>query len=206
MRRVTLAAALAGLLLAGSSTPAGAQHDSRWALQLSVGRDAFGGASLDSVTVPSVEVEVVPAPRLAMELGLSRTMGAWEAAVSGGYSSGNLRAVTQDVAVDDRSGGIRRYRVALTVSRRIASFSPGSVHAVAGPVFDRWESSDLGGHSVWGGRMGAVLRFALGRASIENAVLFTLGGSPFDQHALPSGVVLRSLRTWSVAAGIRYRL
>jgi len=206
MRTGTLASILAGLLLAGHSTPATAQQASKWTLHLTVGRDAFGGASLDSVTVPSVEVEVTPAPRLALEFGASRTMGAWEASVSGGYSSGNLRAVTADVAVDDRSGGITRYRMALTVARRIVSFSPASLHAVAGPVLDRWKSSDLGGRTVWGGRMGAALRFALGRTSIENAVLFTVGGSPFDQRALPSGVILRPLRTWTVAAGMRYSL
>ncbi|MDH4347560.1 MAG: hypothetical protein OEW17_02040, partial [Gemmatimonadota bacterium] len=131
---------------------------------------------------------------------------AWEAGISGGYSSGNLRAVAPDVAVEDRSGGITRYRLALIVARRIVSFSPASVHAVAGPVLDRWESSDLGGHTAWGGRMGAALRFALGRASIENAVLFTVGGSPFDSEALPPGVILRPLRSWSAAVGMRYGL
>lgn len=206
MQTRILTSLLAGLMLAGLPVLAAAQQGSPWTLHLTLGRDAFSGGSLDSVTVPSVEVEVVPAPRLTVELGASRTLGAWEAGISGGYSSGNLRAVAPDVAVEDRSGGITRYRLALIVARRIVSFSPASVHAVAGPVLDRWESSDLGGHTAWGGRMGAALRFALGRASIENAVLFTVGGSPFDSEALPPGVILRPLRSWSAAVGMRYGL
>ena len=177
-----------------------------WELTLGVSRDAFGGASLDSVTVPAVAVEVTPAPRLAFEAGVSRSIGAWQLGVSAGYASGNLRARTDEVVLDDRSGGVVRYRLGLTLSRRLVTFAPASVHALVGPVLDRWETADLGGRTVPGARIGASLRFALGRFSLENALLFAVGGSPFDQGELPAGVILRPLTTWSVGSGLRYRL
>jgi len=177
-----------------------------WALHVSLGRDAFGGASLDSVTVTAVPVEVAPAPRLALEAGASRALGAWEVEASLGYASGNLRARTDDVVLDDRSGGVVRYRLGLALSRRLLTVAPASLHAMVGPVLDRWETADLGGRTVPGARIGASLRFTLGRVGIENALRFAAGGSPFDRSRLPPGVVLRPLTAWSVGVGLRYRL
>ena len=181
------------------------QGSSGWAIHISLGRDAFGGGSLDSVTLASVPVEVTPAPRLAFEAGTSRALGAWEIEASAGYASGNLRARTDEAVLDDRSGGVVRYRLGLAVARRVMTFAPASVHLLVGPVLDRWETAELGGRTVPGARIGASLRFALGRLSVENALLFTVGGSPFDRRALPTGVILRPLTTWSVGAGLRYR-
>jgi hypothetical protein len=177
-----------------------------WELTLGISRDAFSGASLDSVTVPAVPVEVTPAPRLGFEAGVSRSIGAWQLGVSAGYASGNLRARTDEVLLDDRSGGVVRYRLGLTLSRRLVTFAPASVHALVGPVLDRWETADLGGRTVSGARIGASLRFALGRFSVENALFIAVGGSPFDRSKLPAGVTLRPLTTWSVGSGLRYRL
>jgi hypothetical protein len=182
------------------------QGSSGWAIHVSLGRDAFGGASLDSVTVPSVPVEVTPAPRLAFEAGVSRAFGAWEIEASAGYASGNLRARTDEAVLEDRSGGEVRYRVGFTVARRVVTLAPASVHLLAGPVLDRWETADLGGRTAPGARIGTSLRFALGRVSVENALCFVVEASPFDQRALPAGVILRPLTTWSIGAGVRYRL
>ncbi|TFG47838.1 MAG: hypothetical protein E4H38_07465 [Gemmatimonadales bacterium] len=203
-RLLVLLCVLLPALAPGRSTAQ--QRPRPWELHVSLGRDAFGGASLDSVTVPSVPVEVTPAPHLAFEAGASRAFGAWEVGVSAGYASGNLRARTDRVVLDDRSGGVVRYRLGLILARRIVSVAPASVHALVGPVLDRWETADLGGRTVAGARMGASLRFALGRVSVENALLFAVGGSPFDQRALPAGVILRPLTTWSVGVGLRYGL
>jgi hypothetical protein len=141
-----------------------------------------------------------------LEAGASRAFGSWELGLSAGYASGNLRARTDDVVLDDRSGGVVRYRLGLTLARRIVTISPASVHAVIGPILDRWETADLGGKTVPGARIGASLRFALGRVSVENDLHFAVGSSPFNQQELPSGVVLRPLKTWSVGAGLRYGL
>jgi len=207
MRAIHMPVLLCILLHVLAPDRAAAQQRPRsWALHITLGRDAFGGASLDSVTVAAVPVEVTPAPRLALEAGASRAIGAWEVEASAGYASGNLRARTDDVVLDDRSGGVVRYRLGLTLSRRLVTFAPASVHALAGPVRDRWETADLGGRTVPGARIGASLRFALGRASIENALRFAVGGSPFDRSQLPPGVALRPLTTWSVGAGLRYWL
>jgi len=203
-RLMVLLSVLLTVIAPGRSTAQ--QHPRPWELHLTLSRDAFAGASLDSVTVPAVPVEVTPAPRLAFEAGVNRAFGAWEVGLAAGYASGNLRARTDDVVLDDRSGGVIRYRLGLTLGRRLVTFAPASVHAIIGPVLDRWDTADLGSRTVPGARLGASLRFALGRVSIENALLFAVGGSPFEQRDLPSGVILRPLTTWSVGAGLRYGL
>ena len=206
MRRMTLATVVALLALTLFATRLAAQEQSGWALTFGIGRDAFGGGSLDSVTATPTEVEVVPAPRLALEFGARRRFGGWDGGVSVGYAAGHLRAATEDVSVDSRSAGFSRYRLAGTLARRVTRLEGATLLATVGPVMDFWRGEGLGERLSWGGRAGLALRLPLGQVELENVVQFTIGGSPFDRASVPPGVVLRSLRTWSVGVAANYRL
>jgi hypothetical protein len=183
--------------------PAAAQaHPEGWILRLEITRDAFAGASRDTSTIPGTEVEVAPAPRLALEGGLTRQLGAWEIGFGAGYASGSLRATTDDLILDDRTGDVRRFRAALQVGRRVASFGSATLHVVGGPSVDHWKVPGIGDRTTVAGRAGLTLRIPLGGIRFENSVRFGLGGSPFKSSDLPPEARVRTLRTWSVGAGV----
>jgi hypothetical protein len=183
--------------------PAAAQaHPEGWILRLEITRDAFAGASRDTSTIPGTEVEVAPAPRLALEGGLTRQLGAWEIGFGAGYASGSLRATTDDLILDDRTGDVRRFRAALQVGRRVASFGSATLHLVGGPSVDHWKVPGIGDRTTVAGRAGLTLRIPLGGIRFENSVRFGLGGSPFKSSDLPPEARVRTLRTWSVGAGV----
>lgn len=207
MTRTVVVLAMVGILWDGVGDRAAAQGLSRhWRVELAAGREAFGGASRDTATASPTDVEVAPAPRAAYELRVIRSFGTWEAGLAAGYAGGNLRAATPDVAVEDRSGGVTRYRLAALVQWRLAVLGPASLHLAGGPVLDRWETQGLGSRTVAGGRLGAILRFPLGRLTVENALSFALSASPFDAEALPPGATATSLRSWGLWFGLGYRL
>jgi hypothetical protein len=171
-----------------------------WSLRAGVAREAFAGASTDTTTIPGTEVEVVPAPRLAFEAGASRRIGKWEIRLSGGYAAGGLRAKTDALLVDDRTGDVKRYRAALLLGRRIASLGPSDLVLLAGPSVDHWQAAGIGDRTTLGGRAGLTLTLPLGRVTFANTVLFGLGGSPFRRHDLPLEARVRPLHSWSVGA------
>jgi hypothetical protein len=179
-----------------------AQAGSRWTIGLGITWDAFSGASSDTTSLSGTEVEVVPAPRLALEAGLSRAIGKWEIRLAGGYAAGALRARTDALILDDRTGNVRRYRLALHVGRRMASLGAATLHVTAGPSLDHWTATGIGNRTTLGGRLGLVLRVPLGGVTLENTVRFGLSGSPFRQRDLPPEANLKSLRSWSVGAGL----
>lgn len=184
-------------------SPAGAQgHPPGWVLRLEVTRDAFTGASRDTSTLPGAEVEVAPAPRLAFEVGLTRQLGAWEIGFGAGYASGSLRATTDELILDDRTGDVRRFRAGLQVGRRVATFGSATLHIVGGPSVDHWKVPGIGDRTTVAGRAGLALRIPLGGIRFENSVRFGLGGSPFKASDLPPEARVRTLRTWSVGAGV----
>jgi hypothetical protein len=191
------------LIIPGLTGPAAAQgHPSGWVLRLEITRDAFAGASRDTSTIPGAEVEVAPAPRLALEAGLTRGLGAWEVGFGAGYASGGLRATTDELILDDRTGDVRRFRAALQLGRRVASFGPATLHVIGGPSVDHWQVPGIGDRTTVAGRAGLTLRIPLGGIRFENSVRFGLGGSPFNARDLPPEARVRTLRTWSIGAGV----
>jgi hypothetical protein len=178
----------------------------RWSLQFAVTRDAFQGASADTTTIPGATVEVAPAPRLAFEAGASRGLGAWEVGVSGGYSAGALRAKTDALLVDDRSGDVTRFRASLSLGRRLATFGAVPLLILAGPALDHWKTSGVGDRTTFSARVGLALRIPLGPVRLENLVSFGIGESPFRRADLPAEAQVRTLRTWSFGLGLRIPL
>lgn len=182
------------------------EHGGRWALVLSFARESFRGASSDTSSIPGTTVEVYPSSRLSTELGLGRRLGAWDLTVSAGYASGDLRATTDLLAVDDRTTSVTRYRGALLLSRRVARFREASLLLLGGPVVDHWTTTGLGDRTTVGGRAGVALRVPLGRVELENRALFGLGSSPFNRRDLPPEAKIESLRSWSLGVALRLRL
>jgi len=196
------------LLLTSVTAPLGAQTDSgsRWALRFALSRDAFTGASSDTTTLPGTRIEVVPTPRLAFEAGVVRRMGRWELGLSAGYATGGLRASSEDLLVDERTGGVDRYRASLMLRREVARFDAAALSLTAGGLADYWRVSSLGDRASLGLRGGVVLGIPLGRrVGLENTALFSVGGGPFKKSALPPGTMVSSLRTWSFGMALRVR-
>jgi len=194
-------------LLALWVLPLSAQAPDRgWALHLGIARDAFSGASSDTSTIPGTEVEVTPAPRVALATGLTRQAGAWEFGLELGYTSGGLRASTEDLRVEQRTNDVSRFRAALTVGRRLARSGPVSVLLLASPGVDYWETEGIGNRTTVALRGGLLLRIPFGRVEFENRLLAGIGGSPFRREDLPPGGKVESLRTFSLGAALRLRL
>lgn len=177
-----------------------------WVLLLNVARESFGGASSDTSTVPGTTVEVFPAPRLAAEIGLDRNIGDWELALTAGYASGDLRARTDRLVLDDKTTSLKRYRGSLLVGRRLLALREASLRLMLGPVIDHWTATGLGDRTALGGRIGVALRIPLGPVELENRALFGLGPSPFNRRDLPPEAKIESLRSWSLGIGVRFGL
>lgn len=177
-----------------------------WTLRLALSRDAYTGASTDTTTIPGTRVEVVPTPRVAVEAGIVRRMGRWELGLSGGYASGGLRASTEGLFVDERTGGVDRFRASLMLSRDLLRLDAAVLSLTAGGLLDHWRVSALGDRSSLGVRGGVVLALPLGRrVALENTLLGSVGGGPFEKSALPPGAIVSSMRTWSFGVALRVR-
>lgn len=195
------------VLLALWALPLSAQAPDRgWALYLGIARDAFTGGSSDTSTIAGTDVEVTPAPRIAIATGLTRQAGAWEFGLELGYTSGGLRASTDAIRIDDRSNDVTRFRAALSVGRRLARSGPVSVLLLASPGVDYWESEGISTRTTVALRGGLVLRIPFGRVDFENRLLAGIGGSPFRREDIPPGGKVESLRTFSLGAALRLRL
>lgn len=194
-------------LLALWALPLSAQAADRgWGLHLGIARDAFTGGSSDTSTIAGTEVEVTPAPRIAIATGLTRQAGAWEFGLELGYSSGGLRASTDAIRIDDRSNDVTRYRAALTVGRRLARSGPVSLFLLASPGLDHWDTEGISTRTTVALRGGLVLRIPFGRVDFENRLLAGIGGSPFRREDIPPEGKVESLRTLSLGAALRLRL
>jgi hypothetical protein len=186
--------------------PSATAAQDRWLIGLGISRDAFTGGSDDTTTIPGTRLEVAPAPRTAVELGLSRSAGPWELGLQLGHASGHLRAKTDAVILEDRTAGVTRWRVSVLGARRLASLDRVSLFLQAGPAIEYWESGGIGNRTTLSGRAGFALRASLGRISFENLATVGIGGSPFRQRDLPPEAEVRRLLTWSIGAGMRLTL
>jgi len=197
------------MLLALAPAPLPAQEEStgsRWVLRLGLSRDAFTGASQDTTTFPGSTVEVVPTPRLAAEIGVGRRFGPWELGLSGGYAGGGLRAGTEALFVDERTGGVDRYRASLMVRREVARLEAAALSVTLGALADLWRVSAMGDRTSLGVRGGAVLAIPLGRRlALENAALVSVGSGPFRKADLPPDAKVSPMWTWSFGVAVRVR-
>jgi hypothetical protein len=194
------------LILQLPSTLAAQRSAGRWALTLHLARESFRGASSDTTTIPGTRVDVYPTPRLATEIGVSRSFGEWELALGAGYASGALRASTDRLVVDDKTTSVQRYRGSLLLGRRLFRLRAASLGVLLGPVLDHWTTTGLSDQTAFGGRIGMTLRVPLGPLEFENRALFGLGPSPFNRRDLPPEAGIESLRSWSLGVALRLGL
>lgn len=173
-----------------------------WALRVAVSRDAFTGASSDTTALPGANVDIQPAPRLAVEIGVRRAFQGWEFILATGYAAGGMRAATDQLTIEDRTGSVDRWRASLLMGKRLVSLDRATLSLLAGPGIDHWESDGLGNRTTLSGRVGLALRVPLGGITFENSAFFGLGGTPFDRRYVPPETTLRSIRTWSIGAGL----
>ncbi|MGH7701784.1 MAG: hypothetical protein ACREMO_01710, partial [Gemmatimonadales bacterium] len=75
-----------------------------------------------------------------------------------------------------------------------------------GPTLDAWTIASFDGRISLGGQARLALRIPLGRWEVENTASVGWSQSPFTASDIPPGVELRTLRSQSLAWGIRYRL
>lgn len=198
----TLIGLIVGATLAAVTTMEAQAVPDCWSLRFTVARDAFQGASTDTTTIPGASVEVVPAPRLSFEAGASRALGAWEVGLTAGYAAGALRARTDALLLEDRTGDVQRFRASILVGRRIATLGPTTMLILTGPALDHWKTAGIGDRTTFSARIALALRIPLGPMRLENLVGFGVGGSPFRRVDLPVEARLRMLRTWSFGIGL----
>ncbi|HXE56392.1 MAG TPA: hypothetical protein VNK43_00180 [Gemmatimonadales bacterium] len=204
---VTLA--LVPLLLAGSTVAQQAPGSAdRGGLRLSLGiaRSSFRGALADTATIPDQDTELGPASRVGVDVELAWRRGAWEIGLGLGYSSGALRAETDDAATEDRTFSTDRFRAAIVVGRRIARLGANELLLAAGPTLDRWTLTGSDRETRFGAQAELALRIPLGAVELENSVAYGISGSPFDEAGLPPTMERRALRTLSVGAALRIGL
>lgn len=202
--RTSLIAALAAALSA--LVPLAASAQDRWMFGITISRDAFAGGSSDTTTIPGTRVEVGPAPRMAVDIGLGRSAGLWELGLQIGHSSGSLRAKTDALILEDRTGSVTRWRVSLLAARRLATLERITLILQAGPAVEHWQSAGIGNRTTPSARAGFALRIPIGRLSFENNATVGIGGSPFRRSDLPAEAEVRRLLTWSIGAGLRATL
>ena len=207
MRPIRLLAALGLLGLLQPRTALFAQaQGSRWTIAFHASRDAFQGGASDTTTVPGVRVEVLPAPRVSYELSLGRRLGRTELLLDLGYANGALRASSSAVVLEDRTVDMIRWRARLLLARPVLGTSVVRLLLAAGPSVEHWTTTGFTDHDVIGGHFGAILRIGQGRVSYENQIFFGLSGSPFEARDVQAPSQRESLKTWSLGAGLRYRL
>lgn len=187
-----------------SSTAAAQTPGGGWALHVGLTRESFSGASADTTTIPGTEVEVVPAPRLGLEVGLGRKVRGWEVSLGVGFAGGGLRAQTNDLTLEDRTGAADRYRAVLRVGRELLRLEAARLILEGGVALDHWRVDGIGSQSTAAGLAGVRLRVPLGSGiALENSALFAVGESPFGKSALPPEATTSSIRTWSLGFGLR---
>jgi hypothetical protein len=155
---------------------------------------------------PGEAAEIRPSGRVAVHLGVGRTVGPWDVGLELGWAGGHIEAGNDFVSVHDLTSDATRYRLSLAVGRCLMQVGTGTASVELVPTLDLWS---LGGDSR--SRAGAegrlVLRVPLGRVELEHRIGLGLSGSPIESAEL--GEVAqeeRGLRTLSIGLGLRTRL
>jgi hypothetical protein len=193
------------LLVSLGQGPEPAEAQQGWRLAIVVSRDAFTGASRDT-SILDTPVEIGPAPRLAVDLGLERATGSWGLGVTAGYAGGSLRAKSSGAIFEDRTGGMDRWRVGVLARRRVIQFEHAALFLALSPSLDRWTISGIGDHTTWSIRGGMILCVPIAGMVLENRALVGVGGSPFGAADLPASAERRRFTSWSFGAGLQLPL
>jgi hypothetical protein len=195
------------LALLAASPPAAAQtHAVPNGWHLGGGVDALRFAPVVvSAAEPGAAAEVRPSSRAAFHLAVGRVVGPWDVGIEAGLADGHLEARNDVVAISDLTAGVTRYRLAIAISRGIASIGAGRLGLELAPTLDIWSVG--GTHRTRGGAEGRLLlRVPLGSWELQQRIGFGRSGSPIEAADIGDVAEERGLRTLTVGIGVRTRL
>ena len=192
-------------LLAGAP-PTAAQmpaDDTGWHLGGGVEAVRFGHVAV-SEAAPGVAAEVRPSPRPAFHLSVGREYGAWDLDLEAGWAGGHIEAGNDAIAIQDKTSGVSRYRLAVGVARQVAAAGSGKIAIALAPTLDLWAVD--GDSRVRAGAEGRlVVRVPLGAVDLENRIGIGFSGNPIEATDIGEVSDLRGLRTVFVGVGLRFR-
>lgn len=200
----TLLSFLLSLLAATPPTAAQAPaDDTGWHLGGGVEALRFGHVAV-SEAVPGAAAEVRPSGRPAVYLSVGRRFGSWGLDLEAGWAGGHIEAGNDVLSIQDRTSDVTRYRVAVSIARRVAEAGNGVIALALAPTLDVWA---VGGDTrVRAGAEGRlVLSVPLGAVELENRIGIGFSGNPIEAADLGEVADLRGLRTVLVGVGLRFR-
>jgi hypothetical protein len=195
------------LALLAASPPAAAQtHAVRNGWYLGGGVDALRFAHVVvSAAAPGSAAEVRPSSRAAIHFGLGRVIGPWGVGIEAGLAEGHIEARNDVIAISELTADVTRYRLAVAISRGIASLGAGELGLELAPTLDLWSVD--GTHRTRGGAEGRLaLRVPLGSWELEQRLGFGVSGSPIEAADVGNAAEERGLRTLTIGLGVRTRL
>lgn len=197
---------LVAVLLGGSRDLPAQAVPNGWQALLAGEALRFSVAASNTVGDPAVRAALRPTDRWGVSVGVARRMGAWEPAFELGWADGDVEAVNSLVSLTDKTLDMSRVRIAPMLARRVAGLDRGELLLALGPTLELWSVGGAPLRLRVAPAARVALRLGVGRVSLENAVAFSISGSPYTQDELPESVVRRSLRTLAVSTGVRVPL
>ena len=176
----------------------------QWHVGLELGTVEFRGATRDSTSSPGATLRPDHATMLGIRL--SRSFGAWTAAVRASLGTPGAAAVAPKLTVTDRTTGRLVEIVPLAGLRAATLGAEGVVRIEAGPAVDLWNINGEIRSRLAGLAAVAYEWHVTGRVLGALRVESTLGSSVFDSAELPSQLERRPTWRYGVTAGLRYRL
>ena len=193
------------LLLPAVSGGQASGPPARWALTLGGDLLRFSEVARDTVAAPNAQARLRPTGRLALQVGLARRLGKWEAAIETGWAGGHVQASNDVIAIEDRASDLTRYRLAALMTRRVLVAGAGVILGTIGPTLDVWSVD--GERRVRGGVEARIaVRVPLGSLEWENRLGVGLGGSPIENTDFEDGFRQRPLRVLGFGSALRVRL
>jgi hypothetical protein len=191
------------LALLAAAPPAAAQTAAREGWYLGGGVDALRFGHINVVTDDSgLEVEVRPTASLAVHLALSRVAGPWNLSLEAGWAEGHVEAASDDFSIRDLTSSVTRYRLGVTLGRRLAALGSGALSVELAPTLDLWSVPD--DHRTRAGAEGrVVVRAPIGALELENRLGFGFSGGPLEEADLGSATEKRGLRSVMIGVGVR---
>jgi hypothetical protein len=194
------------LSLLAAAPPLAAQtptDDTGWYLGGGVEAVRFGYVAI-SEAAPGVAAEVRPSGRPAGHVSVGRRYGSWGLDLETGWAGGHIEAGNEALLIQDRTSDVSRYRLAIGITRRVASAGSGVIAVALAPTLDLWVVD--GESRVRAGAEGRlVLRVPLGAVELENRIGLGLSGNPIEASDIGEVSDLRGLRTVLVGVGLRFR-
>jgi hypothetical protein len=194
------------LSLLAAAPPIAAQmpaDNTGWHLGGGVEAVRFGHVAV-SAAAPGVAAEIRPSGRPALHISVGRRYGSWGLELEIGWAGGHIEAGNDALVIQDRTSDVSRYRLAIGITRRVASAGSGVIAVALAPTLDLWVVD--GESRVRAGAEGRlVLRVPLGAVELENRIGLGLSGNPIEASDIGEVSDLRGLRTVLVGVGLRFR-